>query len=210
MSRLRLILLRWKIEARANLQNLWKHPINLWHWSTTWPWFAVLLLGGMTFVAVYEAVIGLILIFLSFLSLSSILWHTNRSRFLRAIGTIGICLLFVVFAMSTIAYTDEHPWSNLIVFWDTYVALKTIPASEMIRPMADAQKFPFPTTTAPAADHGLTERHGGALDHNTEVVRHAEEPKRPVLVEPNAILLAPPLHGADQFVTYVVLTSGIP
>ena len=101
-----------------------RHPVNLWHWSSTWGWFPVLLVGGLAFIAVNEFAIGLSLMALSMLSLASKLWHTQSARYLKILGTLGVLILMMAFVMVTIAFMEERPWSNLPIFWGRFVTLK--------------------------------------------------------------------------------------
>jgi len=126
MVRLPLLILRWKIKGQAILQNLRDHPTRLWHWSVAWPWFAVLCLGGIGFIAVNEPIVGLILLVLSFYSLSSKLWHTRKGLFLKISGTIGIAGVLILTVMATIAYMEDKPWSNVNRFWERFVVLNQI------------------------------------------------------------------------------------
>ncbi len=130
MARFPLLWLRWSITTRSNLEKLWKHPRTLWHWSVTWPWFAVLCLGGIGFIAVNEPAVGLVLLLLSFYSLSAKLWHTRWGLPAKVVGTIGVVVILTLFTASTIAYMEDKPWSNVVVFWDRFVILKSLPTKE--------------------------------------------------------------------------------
>jgi hypothetical protein len=148
MVRFPLLLLRWSIILRSNMGNVWKHPTTFWHWSITWPWFAVLFLGGVGVVAVNEPIVGLGLIFLSLFSLTSKLWHTDKGAVLKALGTMGIIAVMVLCVMSAIAYVEERPWSNIVSFWKRFVILNRLP------PIGRSPKYPprfedFPPTSVP-------------------------------------------------------------
>lgn len=113
------------------MREIWKHPIKFWHWSSRWDWFTVLGLGGLGFVAVNEAVVGLFLIFLSLLSLTSKLWHGNNGPLIKISGTGGVALAMVLCTMATVAFMEEKPWSNVPVFFHRYVFLANISKGEM-------------------------------------------------------------------------------
>jgi hypothetical protein len=134
------------------MQKIWKHPISLWHWSVTWPWFAVLCLGGLGFIAVNEPVVGLVLLFLSFFSLSAKLWHTTGSGLLvKILGTVGIVAAMVLCTMGAVAYMEERPWSNIVTFWRRYVVLKHM--STVKFPQYPPKLEDFPSTTVPIPVH---------------------------------------------------------
>src|ERR1700676_4797547 len=54
---------------------LQKHSVWFWHWSSRWPWFASLLLGGVGLIGIGEYAVGFALIILSLLSLLSKAYH---------------------------------------------------------------------------------------------------------------------------------------
>jgi hypothetical protein len=122
-----LLLLRYKIKARYRMRELKQHPILLWHWSSRWDWFAVLLIGGLAFAAVNEFAVGIFLMLLSMLSLSSKLWHTNAHIGLKLSGTIAIGVFMCLFIAGTVAYMEDKPWSNIPVFWSRFAVIHEIP-----------------------------------------------------------------------------------
>jgi hypothetical protein len=86
------------------------------------------------FVAVNEAYLGLSMIFLALVSLSSKLWHGIAGTPTKILGTIGITVIMGLCSMATVAYMEEKPWSNVPVFWNRFVVLKTIPSSQTLTP----------------------------------------------------------------------------
>jgi hypothetical protein len=150
--RLTLRILRYKIKAQHKVLDLRQHPILLWHWSARWDWFAVLLIGGLAFVAVNEFAVGIILMFLSLLSLCSKLWHHAGYSFtLKGLGTAGISLIMVCSVMGTIAYMEERPWSNMTVFWRRFIILNQIHTAA--KPPTYPPKVEDLTTMIPIPDN---------------------------------------------------------
>jgi len=152
--RIALLALRRKIKARYSMHNIWRTPTNIWHWSSRWEWFAVLFLGGLAFIAMNEPYIGLGLLALALLSLSSKLWHAAAiSSVWRVFGTGGIVIVAALCLMGTIAYMEDKPWSNLPVFWNMIDVIHKIPRSKypdallfLPTPQNWAEKLHFDTT----------------------------------------------------------------
>jgi hypothetical protein len=100
---------------------------TLWHWSARWDWFAALLLGAIGFISVREFGVGIILMALSMLSLTSKLWHANTSTALKTLGTFLIMVFMGLFVVGTVANMEEKPWSNVPVFWNKYGVIRAFP-----------------------------------------------------------------------------------
>ena len=95
------------------------HFPRLWHWAAKWGW-AGLMIFGVTLVGVGEYVVGLILLILSALSLTSMTHHwsgirdwPNLTRTIKSVGTVAAVTLVVVSVMWVYAVKGDHPWSHL-------------------------------------------------------------------------------------------------
>jgi hypothetical protein len=143
--------LRWCMEtrlAREFIRNVKRHPVIFWHWSAKWEWFAVLLIGGLAFLAVNEFLVGMALMFLSLLSLCSKLWHASVGRSLKLSGTVGIAIIMVLFTMGTVAFMEDKPLSNIPVFWSRFIVLRRLTLSPK-QPTYPPELSMFPSTVIP-------------------------------------------------------------
>jgi len=139
MLRWELVILRWKIKLRyraQDIQDLRKHPVLLWDRAEKWQWFAVLFIGAISVLAIGEYGFGLLLLFLSGLSVASKIQHWSGvssklwTRTLKIGGISAAIGVFVLCLFTAMAVKGNGPWSHLPQGWERMIAfIRTQPSA---------------------------------------------------------------------------------
>jgi len=86
---------------------------RLWDGCARWQWYGALFVGASGMISMQEYFLGVLLFFLSAVSLLSKLMHWNGRQSLKFLGAAGITCAFVLLLIIVVAVRGRSPWSHL-------------------------------------------------------------------------------------------------